>query len=121
MGGAGFYVFMLLYYTVYHICYVTWYYIMLHFLSIFREIFVKSLTSQSTYGIIVISTRARKGGTIFRLAEWKGGLRNPNGQEVGYMTIFETLYLMLQTGFIVIALITLIVVLIIHITNNEKK
>ena len=37
------------------------------------------------------------------------------------MTVFEILYLMLQTGFIIIALITLIVMLIIHITNNEKK
>ena len=51
----------------------------------------------------------------------KGGLRNPNGQEVSYMTVFETLYLMLQAGFITIALITLIIMLIIYITHNEKK
>ena len=59
------------------------------------KINVLRLTIRITYGIIVVSTWARKGGVIFRLAEWKGGLRNPNGQEVGYMTMLETLYLML--------------------------
>jgi hypothetical protein len=37
------------------------------------------------------------------------------------MTMFETLYLMLQMGFFVIALVTLIIMLIIYITKNEKK
>jgi len=38
------------------------------------------------------------------------------------MTVFETLYLMLQTGVFLISLLTLIIVLIIYIgTKNEKK
>ena len=56
-----------------------------------------------------------------RLAELKGGLRNPNGQEVGYMSVYETLYLMLTAGIFLIALLTLIIMLIIYITKNEKK
>jgi hypothetical protein len=38
------------------------------------------------------------------------------------MTIFETLYLMLQTGIFLVSLLTLIILLIIYIgTKNEKK
>ena len=37
------------------------------------------------------------------------------------MSVFETLSLMLQSGILLIALITLIVTLIKYITNNEKK
>ena len=38
------------------------------------------------------------------------------------MTVFEALYLVVQTGVLVIALITLIVMLMIYIgTNNTKK
>ena len=42
-------------------------------------------------------------------------------RRISYMSVFETLSLMLQSGILLIALITLIVTLIKYITNNEKK
>ena len=79
------------------------------------------MTFGTTCGIIHGKYTGAKGRNDFSAAEWEGGLRNPNEQEVSYMTMFETLYLMLQASMVIIALITLIVMLIMVITNNEKK
>ena len=81
------------------------------------------LTFDITCGIICISTWARKGESFLWACRTEGRadeIRTEGRWE--YMTVFEALYLMVQTGVLVIALITLIVMLMIYIgTNNTKK